>query len=44
MHNFPGCTLIKSKDLVNWEYCSNPLAKMSSNSEYNLEEGKKVKK
>ncbi len=42
MHNFPGCTLLKSKDLVNWEYCSNPLAKMSSNSEYNLEDGKNI--
>lgn len=37
MHNFPGCTLLKSKDLVNWEYCCNPLTKLSSNSEYNLE-------
>jgi hypothetical protein len=42
MHNFPGCTLLKSKDLVNWEYCSNPLAKMSSNAEYNLEDGKNI--
>lgn len=39
MHHFPGCTLLKSKDLVNWEYCANPLAKMSSNPEYNLEDG-----
>ena len=37
MHNFPGCTLLKSKDLINWEYCCNPLTKLSSNSEYNLE-------
>lgn len=36
-HNFPGCTLLKSKDLVNWQYCANPLEKMSSNPEYNLE-------
>ena len=42
MHNFPGCTLLKSKDMVNWEYCSNPLAKMSSNAEYNLEDGKNI--
>jgi beta-xylosidase len=42
MHNFPGCTLLKSKDLVNWEYCCNPLAKMSSNAEYNLEDGKNI--
>lgn len=39
MHHFPGCTLLKSKDLVNWEYCANPLTKMSSNAEYNLEGG-----
>ncbi len=39
MHHFPGCTLLKSKDLVNWEYCANPLEKMSSNAEYNLENG-----
>jgi hypothetical protein len=37
MHNFPGCTLLKSKDMVNWEYCCNPLQRLSSNEEYNLE-------
>jgi Beta-xylosidase len=42
MHNFPGCTLLKSKDLVNWEYCCNPLEKMSANAEYNLEDGKNI--
>lgn len=42
MHHFPGCTLLKSKDLVNWEYCANPLAKMSSNPEYNLENGMNI--
>ncbi|MDN5552479.1 family 43 glycosylhydrolase [Prevotella sp.] len=42
MHNFPGCTLLKSKDLVNWEYCCNPLEKMSVNAEYNLEDGKNI--
>lgn len=42
MHNFPGCTLLKSKDLVNWDFCCNPLEKMSSNSEYNLESGKNI--
>lgn len=42
MHNFPGCTLLKSNDLVNWSYCSNPLTKMSSNPEYNLEDGKNI--
>jgi beta-xylosidase len=42
MHNFPGCTLLKSKDLVNWEFCCNPLTKMSSYPEYNLEDGKNI--
>ena len=41
-HNFPGCTLLKSKDLVNWQYCANPLEKMSSNSEYNLENDQNI--
>ena len=39
MHNFPGCTLLKSKDLVNWEYCSQPLDQLSSNDNYNLQNG-----
>ncbi len=39
MHHFPGCTLLKSYDLVNWEYCANPLTRMSTNAEYNLEDG-----
>lgn len=38
MHHFPGCTLLKSKDLINWEYCANPLTKISNNAEYNLED------
>ncbi len=42
MHHFPGCTLLKSKDLVNWEYCANPLTRMSTNSEYNLEDAKNI--
>ena len=42
MHNFPGCTLLKSKDLINWEYCCNPLTKMSSNAEYNLEDNSNI--
>lgn len=41
-HNFPGCTLLKSKDLVNWQYCANPLEKMSSNPEYNLENDQNI--
>ncbi len=37
MHIFPGATLLKSYDLVNWEYCSNPLELIESDSCYNLD-------
>jgi beta-xylosidase len=37
MHNFPGATILKSYDLVNWEYCSNPLEKIESTPCYNLD-------
>ena len=37
MHNFPGATILKSSDLVNWEYCSNPLDKIESTACYNLD-------
>ena len=37
MHNFPGATILKSYDLVNWEYCSNPLDKIESTACYNLD-------
>jgi beta-xylosidase len=37
MHHFPGATILKSYDLVNWEYCSNPLDKIESSSCYNLD-------
>jgi beta-xylosidase len=37
MHNFPGATILKSYDLVNWEYCSNPLEKIETTSCYNLD-------
>lgn len=36
MHVFPGATLLKSYDLVNWEYCSNPLEKIENSDCYNL--------
>ena len=42
MHHFPGCTLLKSYDLVNWEYCANPLASISNLPYYNLEDGKNI--
>lgn len=39
MYHFPGATLLKSKDLVNWEYCCNPLTKIENNDAYNLLNG-----
>lgn len=40
MHVFPGATILKSKDLVNWQYCSNPLANIENTDAYNLAGGK----
>ncbi|WP_238480324.1 family 43 glycosylhydrolase [Mangrovibacterium lignilyticum] len=37
MHIFPGATILKSHDLVNWEYCSNPLDKIESTPCYNMD-------
>ena len=39
MYHFPGATILKSKDLVNWEYCANPLQKVDDNDAYNLKNG-----
>ena len=36
MHHFPGATILKSKDLVNWQYCAQPLAQLSTSDRYNL--------
>ncbi|MBR5394158.1 MAG: family 43 glycosylhydrolase [Bacteroidaceae bacterium] len=36
MHHFPGATILKSKDLVNWEYCAQPLEQLSTKDRYNL--------
>ena len=36
MHHFPGATILKSKDLVNWEYCAQPLTQLSEKDRYNL--------
>ena len=40
MHLFPGATIVKSKDLVNWEYCAQPLTQLSTKDDYNLMNGK----
>lgn len=39
MFIFPGATIFKSHDLVNWEYCSNPLKQIDNNDAYNLMNG-----
>ncbi len=40
MYLFPGATIMKSKDLVNWEYCANPLQQIANDDNYNLLNGK----
>lgn len=37
---FPGATIMKSYDLVNWEYCANPLLQIANDDNYNLLNGK----
>ena len=39
MVHFPGATIIKSKDLVNWEYCAHPLKQLSASDRYSLLNG-----
>ena len=36
----PGATIVKSKDMVNWEYCANPLADLCDKEDYALINGK----
>ena len=39
MYHFPGATILKSQDLVNWEYCAQPLKALLDNDNYNLRNG-----
>ena len=39
MFIFPGVTVLKSKDLVNWEYCSNAVPRFDVDPAYNMEGG-----
>ncbi|MBQ7239712.1 MAG: family 43 glycosylhydrolase [Bacteroidales bacterium] len=39
-HHLPGATLLKSHDLVNWEYCANPLSQLADDNKHNLLDGK----
>ena len=36
MHHFPGATILKSQDLVNWEYCAQPLKQLGGDAGYKL--------
>ena len=40
MYNFPGATILKSQDLVNWEYCAQPLVQVSNDAGYTLQNNK----
>ena len=39
MYHFPGATILKSEDLVNWEYCAQPLKQLLDDDKYNLRNG-----
>lgn len=39
MFIFPGVTVLKSKDLVNWQYCSNAVPRFDYGKSYNLDGG-----
>jgi len=39
MFIFPGVTVLKSHDLVNWEYCSNAIPRFDFGKAYNLDGG-----
>ena len=39
MFYFPGATILKSHDLVNWEYCANPLQQIADSQPFNLQNG-----
>ena len=40
MFHFPGATILKSPDLVGWEYCAQPLKMLLDDDQYNLRGGK----
>nr|MCR5180216.1 glycoside hydrolase 43 family protein [Bacteroidaceae bacterium] len=40
MHHFPGATILKSRDMVNWEYCAQPLTQLADTDRYNLQNDK----
>ena len=40
MFHFPGATILKSEDLVHWEYCAQPLTQLTDEDQYYLRDGK----
>lgn len=40
MFYMPGGTILRSYDLVNWEYCANPIDFIENDEAYNLQNGK----
>ena len=40
MYHFPGATILKSPDLVHWEYCAQPLKALTDEDQYYLRDGK----
>lgn len=42
MHNFPGATILKSQDMVNWEYCAQPLQQIGAGDKYKLLNNKNI--
>ena len=40
MYHFPGATILKSEDLVHWEYCAQPLTQLTDEDQYYLRDGK----
>ncbi len=40
MYHFPGATILKSQDLVHWEYCAQPLTQLTDEDQYYLRDGK----
>lgn len=42
MYHFPGATILMSKDLINWQYCAQPLTKLSDKDNHNLTGGANI--
>ncbi len=40
MYHFPGATILRSHDMVNWEYCAQPLTQLTDEDKYSLRDGK----